>query len=609
MSAIVTALKTDAAKPEKISLKTITEPVVLLIQKFDTFQHITIDGVHHIDWREPESDTLRDSILHILRQMIGSGRTNAVSNIFPVEALSKESFRLKAKYLSDYLCEETLDEVEYPDAVAFFNLLEAEQKEMMAAYERRLATGVLEFDDFPLHFRPGHEVISTRGDMIGGIIVSVDMYSGFFEGTGWAVKIKVIHALAGEPQESELTVKIKGWGGVKPIGEIPVVKAEGELRDRLQARGKILARVASGAHYMRYTGEMTQTSWSGTSSFRADGRIMVDARSCMRIDGDRYRNETHYLGLKIDNNSPRNGGDGSKRSAMESIAEADMWRTYPVVVGFSFRTKKWGSFRVENISEIQWRDNAFDQLVMDSNEKGIIRSLVATKGDGFQDIVEEKGGGTIFLLEGKPGLGKTLTAETVAELTRQPLYSISVGELGTNPTQLEKTLREILDIASIWNAVLLLDEADIFLEARDTKDVVRNAMVGVFLRLVEYHQGILFLTTNRAANIDTAFLSRISIPLSFPDADQAKLLKIWENLIEAAGIKSDISDMEILELSQHKINGRQIKNALKIGQTLARAENRPVTAADIRRPLEMSEKFHQRVRGNPVSRLWRRLAA
>lgn len=43
----------------------------------------------------------------------------------------------------------------------------------------------------------------------------------------------------------------------------------------------------------------------------------------------------------------------------------------------------------------------------------------------------------------------------------RPLYSVSVGELGTNTDELEKKLREILELASTWNAVILIDEADI----------------------------------------------------------------------------------------------------------------------------------------------------
>jgi len=55
--------------------------------------------------------------------------------------------------------------------------------------------------------------------------------------------------------------------------------------------------------------------------------------------------------------------------------------------------------------------------------------------------------------------------------------------------------------------VLLLDEADVFLYQRGSNDVMRNALVSIFLRQLEYYQGILFLTTNMIAQCDMAFES------------------------------------------------------------------------------------------------------
>jgi len=60
-----------------------------------------------------------------------------------------------------------------------------------------------------------------------------------------------------------------------------------------------------------------------------------------------------------------------------------------------------------------------------------------------------------------------------------------VGELGTTINELEDKLRNILEVACHWDAVILLDEADIFLEKRTDNDIQRNAMVGIFLRLLE----------------------------------------------------------------------------------------------------------------------------
>lgn len=67
--------------------------------------------------------------------------------------------------------------------------------------------------------------------------------------------------------------------------------------------------------------------------------------------------------------------------------------------------------------------------------------------------------------------------EIVAEEMHQPLYSMSAGELGETATEVEDSLEVVLELASKWNAILLLDECDIFLEARATADIRRNRLV------------------------------------------------------------------------------------------------------------------------------------
>lgn len=158
--------------------------------------------------------------------------------------------------------------------------------------------------------------------------------------------------------------------------------------------------------------------------------------------------------------------------------------------------------------EPKWRDNAFDSLVLDDSKKILLRSLLTQhKSREFDDVVAGKGKGLIGLLCGGPGCGKTLTAESIAEESRRPLYSISVGELGTTASDVDKRLVEILELAYRWNAILLLDEADVFLHKRSDTDVARNALTSVFLRQLEYYKGILILTTNRLGVFDSAFES------------------------------------------------------------------------------------------------------
>ena len=125
------------------------------------------------------------------------------------------------------------------------------------------------------------------------------------------------------------------------------------------------------------------------------------------------------------------------------------------------------------------------------------------------DLIAGKGNGLIMLLHGSAETGKTLTAESVAEIAEMPLYNVTCGDIGTSADEVEKYLQTVLVLGKTWNCVLLLDEADVFLEERSMSDLERNSLVSVFLRILEYYDGILILTSNRVGTFDEAFKSRI----------------------------------------------------------------------------------------------------
>jgi hypothetical protein len=60
---------------------------------------------------------------------------------------------------------------------------------------------------------------------------------------------------------------------------------------------------------------------------------------------------------------------------------------------------------------------------------------------------------------------------------KKPLYSITSGELGTEIEQTDSELRNIFTRAKAWDAIILLDEADVFLAQRTATDLKRNAYV------------------------------------------------------------------------------------------------------------------------------------
>lgn len=152
---------------------------------------------------------------------------------------------------------------------------------------------------------------------------------------------------------------------------------------------------------------------------------------------------------------------------------------------------------------------------------------------------------------------------------RAPLFMMSAGDLGINPDQVESKLTNILEMIAKWNAVLLLDECDVFLEARSTHDLERNKLVSIFLRVLEYYEGLLFLTTNRVDNIDAAFQSRIHISMAYPDLTVESRRHIWENFLKGMNVVEGFTKKDLEELATVVLNGRQIKNVLKSAALLA----------------------------------------
>ncbi|KAK0643183.1 hypothetical protein B0T16DRAFT_415470 [Cercophora newfieldiana] len=211
------------------------------------------------------------------------------------------------------------------------------------------------------------------------------------------------------------------------------------------------------------------------------------------------------------------------------------------------------------------------------------------------DLIRGKGTGLFILLHGVPGVGKTATAEAIAEANGKPLFSITVGDLGMTPEKLESSLREIFRLASIWNCILLLDEVDTFFSQRSKADTAttKNALVSVFLRVLDYYDGILFLTTNRAGVLDEAFKSRIHYKIYYPELSLEQSLDIWKlNIHRVRQLEEEMSkteerpplsidDRDLLDFARRHFNhgsarwnGRQIRNAFQVALSLAYYEYR-----------------------------------
>ncbi|KAI5449076.1 hypothetical protein NCC49_005347 [Naganishia albida] len=383
-------------------------------------------------------------------------------------------------------------------------------------------------------------------------------------------------------QKVKVTRKVLEFSKLNPIASLPVRPLSDEMRDKFVERSKIYLQHCAQV-YCGYKGSFVMKAMAGGVRVNGQGRAMIDVRQFRRSvpvmdvwDDDVNTSDAEIIDL---------GDDPDWNPSTKGHLLP------PTLHGFSFVHKKWGEFSVDKLQPVTWQDAPFRHLVLSDAYREVVRSLIEVHSSEkkdllLSDVVQGKSAGCIIALYGNPGCGKTLTAEAVSEHLKRPLYSISAGELGTSVSALEQNLKNVLDLATYWNAVLLIDEADVFLEKRDSRELERNGLVSIFLRVLEYFSGILILTTNRLESFDNAFLSRFSLILNYPDLDARSRRVLWDRFLTMAN--SDPSTFDLGALAAIELNGRAIKQTVRTAQALALTRGVPLGRDHIDTVLSMN---------------------
>jgi len=474
------------------------------------------------------------------------------------------------------------------------DVLHTELKDTIAAVKDYVKNKVITFEHVWAIFHPGSIICSTRyGKPIAAQLQVGEYIEHQRYGTCLQLKCERIDWDGTRFGFVTSLFYVLPFGGTMVITDLDCYPFEYHLDKEgitrtLVERGRRFEALA-GYNYRRYDGQAIEQSAWGPSKVVVNCRIVVDAqahakanpedqlnlKSLQKIEAQRGAHASDSNDNYYSSYDPYNSGReedlflaGDKKPM--ALTEEQLLLCTPIVRGYALKTKKWLEFFVDDISEIAFDDRAFDALVLPEGHKSLIlaftQSQVKNK-HAFDDVISGKGRGIIMLLSGGPGIGKTLTAESVAETMRVPLYSLTAGDLPEN--NLERSLTNALELVAKWNAVLLLDECDVFLRARDSTDLARNRVVSIFLRTLEYYEGILFLTTNRMDDIDEAFHSRIHISLEYPNLDAKARSAVWQGFLDRNTNSHTLTVEDVEKLAALKLNGRVIKNVLKTSNLLA----------------------------------------
>ncbi|KAK3311084.1 P-loop containing nucleoside triphosphate hydrolase protein [Chaetomium strumarium] len=474
-----------------------------------------------------------------------------------------------------YLEKPDLDEKTKEHMKLLYDILNYEIGDNIRTFQDYVKNGVVSFKDLWMIFQPGNVVISAHGGPLSAFEMVETEYMANQCGKFLQVRCDCVDYGGKDFGRYQEAINIPEFLGTKKITGLKVYPLHfHEEREAVAAklikRGEMFQALA-GHHYKQYSGKAITWNREGQEvECQISGRIVVDIDSFNRFSPWRVRYLNDWNANDLDRFSKH-------KEKMGLTDEKFVLPPYYQMLarsrtrGYSLKFKKWLDFFVEQITEVQWNSNAFERLVLPPDQKELILAFSESQlaGSNFDDVIQGKGKGIICLLSGPPGVGKTLTAEAVAESLKVPLHSLSSGDLGSDPWELERELSSILELVARWNAILLLDECDVFLEARSTHELERNKIVSIFLRTLEYYEGIMFMTTNRVEDIDAAFQSRIHVSIEYPDLTAASRRTIWANFLKGSTIKSSLTDKDIAELAELKLNGRQIKNVLKTAQLLA----------------------------------------
>ncbi|KAK1991740.1 hypothetical protein LX36DRAFT_704521 [Colletotrichum falcatum] len=423
-------------------------------------------------------------------------------------------------------------------------------------------------------------------------------------------------------QRTAYTLLFEHFEGQKPISSLPyrpfgTGDNDETIRQLLIDRGKrfrTLCTAEKGNQLFEYTGDaiFVKKGFSGlVQDDVVNSRVMVDYSSYFQFGTTTAPNgmlKRSYSSNCSCTDCRTNDALAEKyrdRFDTKEARERTTWENDqylmcpPRVLGYALGQKYWAELQVNLVRDIPPNDpnSAWHSRLhlADENKKtllhGLVRSHISSSSRRedsqrsgtleVDDIIPGKGKGLVILLYGPPGVGKTSTAETIALATGKPLFSISVADVGTKARHVEANLSRIFTLATSWQAILLIDEADVFLEKRGNgiaASTDRNALVSVFLRVLEYYQGIMFLTTNQIAQFDAAIPSRIHVSIQYDSLKKEQMAKIFGGFLEPLEKSNLIDnyrdikkwlDEDVYEVG---LDGRQIRNIVTTALGLARAD-------------------------------------
>eukprot|EP01119_Soliformovum_irregulare_P013105 TRINITY_DN3458_c0_g1_i2.p1 TRINITY_DN3458_c0_g1~~TRINITY_DN3458_c0_g1_i2.p1 ORF type:complete len:1117 (-),score=384.81 TRINITY_DN3458_c0_g1_i2:209-3559(-) len=202
-------------------------------------------------------------------------------------------------------------------------------------------------------------------------------------------------------------------------------------------------------------------------------------------------------------------------------------------------------------------------LVLNQNQEILMKRIISFEKARkvlFAHWGFESQEGTLVLLHGDPGTGKSAAAEALGYEIGKPLKEVSSGDILSRYLSNSKHVDALFKDAKQMESILVFDDADLIFGQAIYRSSQQNLELSSLLHQIQKFAGIVLLKTVDIDKMDLTLFSNLKFIIEFPRPDIQTRARLWERLIpEKAPRRTDI---DFVKLANYPFTGGSIMKAI-----------------------------------------------